>query len=70
MTLFIIAALLVTPVFLAFYFDEYEKWYIFNHAIDTVFICDIVLYFLTGYYNPRTHWIDFNPKVVAEYAKN
>lgn len=65
MTLFITAALLVTPVFLAFYFDEYEKWYIFNHAIDAVFISDIVIWFFTGYYDSNTQLIVLDPRVVA-----
>lgn len=65
MTLFIIAALLVTPVFLTFYFDELEKWYIFNHAIDAIFMCDIVIWFFTGYYDSHTQLIVLDPKVVA-----
>lgn len=65
MTLFIVAALLVTPIFLAFYFDEYEKWYIFNHMIDIVFICDIVIWFFTGYYESHTQLIVLDPRVVA-----
>ncbi|XP_018348331.1 PREDICTED: potassium/sodium hyperpolarization-activated cyclic nucleotide-gated channel 2-like [Trachymyrmex septentrionalis] len=71
MTLFIIAALMVTPVFLAFYFDEPEKWYFFNHAIDSVFICDIVIWFFTGYYDCQTQLIILNPKIVAsEYLRS
>ncbi|XP_018369234.1 PREDICTED: potassium/sodium hyperpolarization-activated cyclic nucleotide-gated channel 1-like [Trachymyrmex cornetzi] len=70
MTLFIIAALMATPVFLAFYFDEPEKWYLFNHAIDSVFICDIVIWFFTGYYDCQTQLIILNPKIVAsEYLR-
>ncbi|XP_071648937.1 potassium/sodium hyperpolarization-activated cyclic nucleotide-gated channel 1 [Temnothorax longispinosus] len=65
MTLFIVAALLATPVFLAFYFDEYEKWYIFNLAIDAVFMCDIVIWFFTGYYDSNTHLIVLDPRIVA-----
>ncbi|KAG5325329.1 HCN2 protein, partial [Pseudoatta argentina] len=65
MTLFIIAALMITPVFLAFYFDELEKWYLFNLAIDSVFICDIVIWFFTGHYDCQTQLINFNPKIVA-----
>ncbi|XP_018314248.1 potassium/sodium hyperpolarization-activated cyclic nucleotide-gated channel 2 [Mycetomoellerius zeteki] len=65
MTLFIIAALMVTPVFLAFYFDEPEKWYLFNLAIDSVFICDIVIWFFTGYYDSQIHLIVLDPKFVA-----
>lgn len=65
MTLFIVAALLITPVFLAFYFDEYEKWYIANLGIDAIFICDIVIWFFTGYYDSYTQLIVLDPKVVA-----
>ncbi|KYM97158.1 Potassium/sodium hyperpolarization-activated cyclic nucleotide-gated channel 1, partial [Cyphomyrmex costatus] len=65
MTLFMIAALMTTPIFLTFYFDEPEKWYFFNHAIDSVFICDIVIWFFTGYYDSQTQLIVLDPKVVA-----
>ncbi|KYM79373.1 Potassium/sodium hyperpolarization-activated cyclic nucleotide-gated channel 1 [Atta colombica] len=65
MTLFMIMTLIVTPVFLTFYFDEPEKWYLFNLAIDSVFICDIVIWFFTGYYDYRTQLIILNPKIVA-----
>ncbi|XP_067216308.1 potassium/sodium hyperpolarization-activated cyclic nucleotide-gated channel 1-like isoform X2 [Linepithema humile] len=65
MTLFIVAALLVTPVFLTFYFDEHEKWYLFNLAIDAVFICDIVIWFFTGYYDSHTQTVILMPKVAA-----
>lgn len=65
MTLFITAALLITPVFLTFYFDEYEKWYIFNHTIDAVLISDIVIRFFTGYYDSNTQLIVLDPRVVA-----
>lgn len=69
MILFIVAALLITPVFLAFYFDEHEKWYFYNLAIDAVLICDIVIWFFTGYYNPHTQVVILEPKVVARCAK-
>jgi len=69
MMLFIVVALLLTPVFLALYFDEYEKWYLFNLAIDAVLICDIVIYFFTGYYDSHTQMVILVPKVVARYAK-
>ncbi|EGI66247.1 Potassium/sodium hyperpolarization-activated cyclic nucleotide-gated channel 2 [Acromyrmex echinatior] len=65
MTLFIIVALMITPVFLAFYFDEPEKWYLFNLAIDSVFICDIVIWFFTGHYDCQTQLIILNPRIVA-----
>ncbi|XP_011874430.1 PREDICTED: potassium/sodium hyperpolarization-activated cyclic nucleotide-gated channel 1-like [Vollenhovia emeryi] len=65
MTLFIVAALLTTPVFLAFHFNEYENWYLFNIAIDAVFMCDIVIRFFTGYYDSNTHLIVLDPRVVA-----
>ncbi|EZA51460.1 Potassium/sodium hyperpolarization-activated cyclic nucleotide-gated channel [Ooceraea biroi] len=61
MLLFTIVALLVTPVFLAFYFDKFEKWYLYNLAIDAVFICDIVIWFFTGYYDSRTQLIVMDP---------
>ncbi|XP_011157224.2 potassium/sodium hyperpolarization-activated cyclic nucleotide-gated channel 2 [Solenopsis invicta] len=65
MTLLIIAVLLIIPVFLAFYFDEYEKWYIFDFAIDAVLICDIVIRFFTGYYDSQTQLVNLDWKVVA-----
>ncbi|KAL6266965.1 hypothetical protein P5V15_000049 [Pogonomyrmex californicus] len=65
MTLFIIATLLITPVFLAFYFNEPEEWYIFNHVIDAVLTCEIVIRFFTGYYDSRMHVIVLHPRFVA-----
>lgn len=65
MTLFILAVLLATPIFLAFYFDECEKWYVFNHAIDVILMCDIVIWFFTGYYDSETQLIVLDPRVVA-----
>lgn len=59
----------MTPIFLAFYFDEHERWYLFNHAIDVVFICDIVIWFFTGYYDYSTQLIVLDPRIVARCAK-
>lgn len=69
MTLFNMVALLVIPVFLTFYFDEPERWYLFSHAIDAVFICDIVIWFFTGYYDYRTQLIVLDPRIIARYTK-
>lgn len=70
MTLFIIAVLLITPVFLTFYFDECAKWYIFNHAIDAVLMCDIIIWFFTGHYDSRTQVVTLDPMIVARYGEN
>jgi len=69
MIVFTIFALLITPVFLAFYFDEVEKWYIYNLVIDIIFLCDIVIFLFTGYYDPKTQLIIMTPKFVMRYAK-
>lgn len=69
MMLFIIATLLIIPVFLTFYFDEYAKWYMYNHAIDIVLICDIIIWFFTGHYDSRTQQVTMDPKIVARYAR-
>ncbi|KAM0728266.1 Potassium/sodium hyperpolarization-activated cyclic nucleotide-gated channel 2 [Formica fusca] len=65
MTLFIIAVLLITPVFLTFYFDECAKWYMYNHAIDAMLMCDIIIRFFTGHYDSRTQLVILDPRVVA-----
>jgi len=69
MFIFTIFALLITPIFLAFYFDAVEKWYIYNMVIDIIFLCDIVIFFFTGYYDPKTQLIIMTPKYVMRYAK-
>lgn len=69
MILFTIVALLITPVFITFYFDQCEKWYLYNLLIDAVFICDIVICFFTGYYDPRTQLITMDPAFVMRYTR-
>ncbi|XP_050461211.1 potassium/sodium hyperpolarization-activated cyclic nucleotide-gated channel 1-like isoform X3 [Cataglyphis hispanica] len=64
-TLFIIAVLLITPVFLTFYFDECAKWYMYNHAIDIILMCDIIIKFFTGHYDSRTKLVILDPRIVA-----
>ncbi|XP_014473811.1 PREDICTED: potassium/sodium hyperpolarization-activated cyclic nucleotide-gated channel 1-like [Dinoponera quadriceps] len=63
MTVFIIAALIVTPILFTF-FVNHEKWHI-NHAINAVLVCDIVLWFLTGYYDHQTQSIILDSRIVA-----
>lgn len=70
MTLFIVAVLLITPVFLTFYFDECAKWYIFNHVIDAILTCDIIIWFFTGHYDSHTQVVTLDPRVVARYDEN
>ncbi|XP_031847872.1 potassium/sodium hyperpolarization-activated cyclic nucleotide-gated channel 2 [Nomia melanderi] len=65
MTVFTTVALLVTPVSIAFYFDEHEYWHTVNDTMNIVFFCDIVLWFFTGYYDYRTKMIVLDPRIVA-----
>ncbi|KAL0129336.1 hypothetical protein PUN28_004203 [Cardiocondyla obscurior] len=62
---FVILALIITPIFITFYFDELEDWFLYNHFIDFVFITDIIVWFFTGYYDSRTQSIVLDPKSVA-----
>lgn len=68
MTLFIIVALIVTPILLTFYFENHEIRHI-NHTINAVFMCEIMIRFFTGYYDYQTQSIVLDPKIVARYAK-
>ncbi|XP_076640029.1 potassium/sodium hyperpolarization-activated cyclic nucleotide-gated channel 1 [Colletes latitarsis] len=71
MTVFTFVALLVIPVSITFYFEIYDNWYIINDVMNIVFMCDIVMWFFTGYYDYRTKVIVLNPRIVAlEYMKN
>ncbi|KAK2575102.1 hypothetical protein KPH14_008828 [Odynerus spinipes] len=57
--------LLINPIFLAFYWNEREQWYIFSNIFDGIILCDIVIWFLTGYYNHWTNMVILDPQIVA-----
>ncbi|XP_076684855.1 potassium/sodium hyperpolarization-activated cyclic nucleotide-gated channel 1 [Andrena cerasifolii] len=70
MTVFTFVALLVTPVSLTFYFELHGEWHKINDKLNMVFLCDIVMWFLTGYYDYRTKVIVLDPRIVAlKYLK-
>ncbi|XP_076662351.1 potassium/sodium hyperpolarization-activated cyclic nucleotide-gated channel 1 [Halictus rubicundus] len=70
MVMFTVVALLVTPVSICFYFPEHDNWGIIIDSINSVFWCDIMLWFFTGYYDYRTKVIVLEPKIVAmKYLK-
>lgn len=60
--------LLVIPVSITFYFENYDNWYMINDTMNIVFLCDIVIWFFTGYYDYRTKVIVLNPRIVALYV--
>ncbi|XP_076169153.1 potassium/sodium hyperpolarization-activated cyclic nucleotide-gated channel 4 [Ptiloglossa arizonensis] len=71
MTIFTFVGLLVIPVSITFYFENYDNWYMINDTMNIVFLCDIVIWFFTGYYDYRTKVIVLNPRIVAlKYLKN
>lgn len=68
MAVFTFMALLVTPVSLTFYFELHADWHKINDKLNMVFLCDIVMWFLTGYYDYRTKVIVLDPRIVALYV--
>lgn len=67
MTVFTVVALLVTPVSITFYFEKHENWHIINDTMNIVFLCDIIVWFFTGYYDYGTKVTVLDPMIVARY---
>ncbi|XP_076752308.1 potassium/sodium hyperpolarization-activated cyclic nucleotide-gated channel 2 [Xylocopa sonorina] len=65
MTVFTILALFVTPISVTFYYEKHDNWHVINDFMNTVFLCDIVMWFFTGYYDYRTKIIVLDPMIVA-----
>ncbi|CAK9817140.1 Potassium/sodium hyperpolarization-activated cyclic nucleotide-gated channel 4 [Anthophora plagiata] len=65
MTVFTIMALIITPVSITFYFEHYDNWHTINDIMNTVFLCDIIMWFFTGYYDYGTKVIVLDPVIVA-----
>ncbi|XP_043477975.1 potassium/sodium hyperpolarization-activated cyclic nucleotide-gated channel 1-like [Leptopilina heterotoma] len=63
---FTILALFVIPVLNAFYFEMQKDWYPITIFIDIIFLLDIILNFLTGYYDIQTRNVIFDMKIVAQ----
>ncbi|XP_033331494.2 potassium/sodium hyperpolarization-activated cyclic nucleotide-gated channel 1 [Megalopta genalis] len=65
MTIFTVVALVVTPVSITFYFQNNDIWHVITDMVNLVFLCDIVLWFFTGYYDYQTKVIVLDPRIVA-----
>ncbi|XP_017790992.1 PREDICTED: potassium/sodium hyperpolarization-activated cyclic nucleotide-gated channel 1-like [Habropoda laboriosa] len=65
MTVFTIISLLITPVSITFYYEHHENWHTMNDIMNIVFLCDIVMWFFTGYYDYPTKVIVLDPMIVA-----
>ena len=59
----------ITPVTLAFYEEEHIGMTIFNHAINIFFGVDIIIIFLTAYYNDDFILIDDLPMIAKGYLR-
>ncbi|XP_035732804.1 potassium/sodium hyperpolarization-activated cyclic nucleotide-gated channel 1-like [Vespa mandarinia] len=63
--------LIINPIFLAFYMNEKEQWYMFSNVLDGIILCDIIMCFFTGYYNHWTNMVILNPRIIAKkYMKS
>ncbi|XP_076247308.1 potassium/sodium hyperpolarization-activated cyclic nucleotide-gated channel 1 [Calliopsis andreniformis] len=70
MTVFTFVALLVTPYSITFYYEKHMNWHLINDWINVIFLCDIVMWFCTGYYDYQTKVIVLNPRIVSlQYLK-
>lgn len=67
MIVFTFVALLVTPVSITFFFGRHTNWHVINDTMNIVFLCDIVMWFFTGYYDYRTKVTVLDPVIVARY---
>ncbi|XP_068968408.1 potassium/sodium hyperpolarization-activated cyclic nucleotide-gated channel 1-like isoform X1 [Bombus flavifrons] len=65
MIVFTFVALLVTPVSITFFFGRHTNWHVINDTMNIVFLCDIVMWFFTGYYDYRTKVTVLDPVIVA-----
>ncbi|XP_053979382.1 potassium/sodium hyperpolarization-activated cyclic nucleotide-gated channel 1-like [Hylaeus volcanicus] len=71
MAVFTFVGLLIIPVSITFHFENHDNWHIINDMMNIVFLCDIVMWFFTGYYDYRTKVIVLDPRIVAlKYLKN
>lgn len=62
--------LIINPIFLAFYMDEKKQWYIYSNILDGIILCDVIMFFFTGYYD---HWksiVILDPYIIARYVSN
>lgn len=59
-------ALLILPYRITFYFEvPYGEWLLITALLNATFLVDIVLWFFTGYYEPRTNIVVLEPGLVA-----
>ncbi|XP_076385220.1 potassium/sodium hyperpolarization-activated cyclic nucleotide-gated channel 1 isoform X2 [Megachile rotundata] len=65
MTLFTFIALLITPFSITFYFEKYKQWHLPTDTMNIVFVCDIIMWFFTGYYDYGTKAVVLDPRIVS-----
>ncbi|XP_029045711.1 potassium/sodium hyperpolarization-activated cyclic nucleotide-gated channel 1-like [Osmia bicornis bicornis] len=65
MTVFTFIALVITPFSITFYFEKYQNWHLPTDTMNIVFVCDIITWFFTGYYDYGTKVVVLDPKIVA-----
>ncbi|XP_061936082.1 potassium/sodium hyperpolarization-activated cyclic nucleotide-gated channel 1 isoform X4 [Apis cerana] len=65
MIIFTFVALLITPIIITFYFDDLFTYFVINDIINIVFLCDIIMWFFTGYYDYQTKLTVLDPMIVA-----
>lgn len=67
MIIFTFVALLITPIIITFHFDKLFSYFVINDIINIVFLCDIIMWFFTGYYDYQTKLTVLDPMIVARY---
>ncbi|XP_017891941.1 potassium/sodium hyperpolarization-activated cyclic nucleotide-gated channel 1-like [Ceratina calcarata] len=65
MAVFTFMALMVTPVSITFYYEQHDHWHMINDVMNCMFLCDIIMWFFTGYYDYGTKVIVLDPIIVA-----
>ncbi|XP_048509724.1 potassium/sodium hyperpolarization-activated cyclic nucleotide-gated channel 4-like [Athalia rosae] len=59
-------ALLTIPYRVTFFFElPHGEWLFFVLILDCILLCDIVLWFFTGYYELRTNVVVLDPRIIA-----
>jgi len=67
MTLVLLITCIATPYTIAFVIDEPPSLIIFNAVIDALFLMDMILCFLSVYYDDEMKLIDDRKKITKNY---
>ncbi|KAI4490064.1 hypothetical protein M0804_004246 [Polistes exclamans] len=63
--------LIINPIFLSFYMNKKEQWYIFSNVLDGIILCDTIMCFFTGYYDHWTNIVILDRRIIAiKYIKS